>query len=578
MNYKFSLIVLFIFLMGCSDDEESVPIIKTGDLGVYVFSGENPYPNAIVTTFPETDSLITDALGTAVFRDLELGEYEVTVVLPDLGNETFSTTTTIIEGENTLLGLEIDPALFLVPSELEIQKLIAEVYNEFRNIYGFDNHVMVWGDIGTDIVHVNRAAINQLSTLDTYSFTVGESIIEKVFADYYVAILHTNTGLDCLQDEDCLGDQEIDVEAAEAEFRFLRALAYFNLVKIYGNPVLVTTSEVDLSVSTTPVQGAEVVYDQILEDLIFAEQYLPQATKYKASKEAAQALLGKVYMQMAGFPLLQTDKYALALTQFKKITSNFELEADYADVFSVENQAADNEVIFSFDFNADQIESRSKYGSVWGPLGFTDSDGLLLNSDFITSYGFTENSENPVSFPLNIADTRFAQNIATFNVVNNQTFDASDVSDWRPLKFLSRSNIEAGSDKSLSDFPVLRYADILLLLAEAENEVNGPTQLAYDAINAVRQRAFKNDENDIPFGLNKQQFFETIFNERKLELCYEGHRKDDLVRWQLLEDAINEFNLENPEKNKDYQSHEYIWPIPLSEINLNPGVEQNPGY
>lgn len=119
---------------------------------------------------------------------------------------------------------------------------------------------------------------------------------------------------------------------------------------------------------------------------------------------------------------------------------------------------------------------------------------------------------------------------------------------------------------------------MLLLKAEAENEVNGPTPLGYDAINTVRRRAFKNEQNDLSIGLNKQQFFEAVLNERKLELCYEGHRKDDLVRRQLLEQVLLDFNASDLDYKKDFQPHEYIWPLPLQEIDIHPFLKQNPGY
>ena len=115
------------------------------------------------------------------------------------------------------------------------------------------------------------------------------------------------------------------------------------------------------------------------------------------------------------------------------------------------------------------------------------------------------------------------------------------------------------------------------MLAESENEVNGPNSLAYDAINQVRRRAFGNTEHDVPSNLNQEQFFEKVFLERKLELCFEGHRRDDLIRREQLQNIINEYNAAN-DFQKDFQSHEYVWPIPQQELDLNPNAIQNSGY
>lgn len=143
---------------------------------------------------------------------------------------------------------------------------------------------------------------------------------------------------------------------------------------------------------------------------------------------------------------------------------------------------------------------------------------------------------------------------------------------------------------------LIRYADVLLMFAEAENEVNGPTQAAYDAINAVRGRARGNDATVLPDlkGLSQDQFREAVRKERRMELAGEGLRYFDILRWKTAEVVMN-----GPVYGMDYietstgtkktiivetrkfdKNKNYLWPIPESELRLNPNLagHQNPGY
>src|SRR5690606_5129595 len=138
------------------------------------------------------------------------------------------------------------------------------------------------------------------------------------------------------------------------------------------------------------------------------------------------------------------------------------------------------------------------------------------------------------------------------------------------------------------------YADVLLMRAEAENEINdGPTPEAYNAINMVRRRAFgmplttPNATVDIPDGLLKDKFFEKIQEERAFELCYEGWRKFDLIRWNILGESLRkaETALKSHRSNFPYIAGTYfvdnkneLYPIPAKERDVNTSLSQNPFY
>ncbi len=577
MKNVFSLLFMAIIIVGCGDDEG--PAIETGNLSVEVTAlGDVPVANALVYTRPETQEIMTNDSGVALFENIATGAYDVFVDLND-GATPRQTTAVITANRTVSLAVLIEP-VGIDPDPVDVNFLLQVIYNELKNpgLFNASGYSQYWGDIGGDISYVSTTTGTGVDALDTYNITVGNNIVQNVWVEHYKLVQDANQGLEILKTLDPAANPEVNIPVVEAELKFLRALLYFNLVKLYGNPILITSSNVIDPIDR--IQDPQKIYDLIIEDLIFAENNLEASRESnRASVPVAQALLGKVYLQMAGFPLQQNDKFALALTQLKKLDGLYSLEPNYADVFSLENEGNNSEVIFKIDFDASIMGNGGNYGVLWGPQGVSLDDNLFLAPGFAESY-FQDPSSitSPVSFPLSVTDTRFSQNIAFFTVQNNQVVNSEEIDDWRPYKYTKDVAVPVTRDGESFDFPYLRYADVLLMIAEAENAINGPTQIAYDAINQVRRRAFGNMDNDIPAGLNQQEFLEAILQERRLELCYEGQRKDDLVRTQLLETVINEFNANNPQNLKDYQSHEYIWPIPLIEINANPNVVQNPGY
>jgi hypothetical protein len=143
---------------------------------------------------------------------------------------------------------------------------------------------------------------------------------------------------------------------------------------------------------------------------------------------------------------------------------------------------------------------------------------------------------------------------------------------------------------------MLRYADVLLMFAEAENQVNGPTQAAYDAINMVRRRGFGKPVDlpdpvaDLTAGLAQIDFFEAVQKERFRELSYEGIRKHDLLRWGnyvfTMQQMVAEYQANMPStlspaaigQASRITSKSVLFPIPNSEIAVNPNISQNPGW
>jgi hypothetical protein len=133
-----------------------------------------------------------------------------------------------------------------------------------------------------------------------------------------------------------------------------------------------------------------------------------------------------------------------------------------------------------------------------------------------------------------------------------------------------------------ANWMVLRYADVLLIFAEAENEISGPTVTAYDIVNKIRKRARDENVNNIDepsekaelpdlAGLSKEDFRLAIWKERAMELCFEGHHRWDLVRAKMFVQVLNASGRNVKEANN-------LFPIPDLEIAANPNLTQNPGY
>ncbi len=587
MNNIFKMLVLFIIvvLSSCGSDDTS-DTTASGNLLVSVRKPNgSPEPNASVIIMPNGRTVLTDASGIASFQNLEIGTYSVLVEL-STSSEFYVEGVTIVfddvvivENETETLSVELlDGPQPIEEADLDIDFLLADTYAKLRDAFLFDlgGYSMYWGDIGADIAYVNNTSPSTLFSLDRYIFEPSNSIINEVWAIHYRSIRNTNVGLEAITNGEYTSNVGKEENLVQAEFRFLRALLYFNLLKLYGNPVLVSNTSLDVPF----LQNRAGLIDLIEEDLVFAEINLENYTTSKvASIQAAQILLGRFYMYLAGFPELDSEKYNLAALQFEKVLNQFNLEANYSNIFNVDNESGNTEVIFSIDFDVTEEQGGGNVGVFWGPLGYSLQDYLLLDPKFIREFFLNEaNVQNPVTFPLAIEDKRFYSNVAPFTVQNGLAMDATNTADWRPLKYIGDVTMTPSQYRSSEDFPYMRYADVLLMLAEAENAVNGPTARAYELVNQVIDRSHTSNDFQLENGLNQDEFLSAILEQRRKELCFEGSYKDDLIRNELLSAVIEDFNLRNPDLAKEFAPHKYVWPIPQSEINTNPNIIQNMGY
>ena len=423
-------------------------------------------------------------------------------------------------------------------------------------------HSTFWvaAGLASDELLNNQLASPQFDQLSTFTHTPQNSALEEVWAMHYKTITIANIAISRIPG--------INMNAAlkarlVGEAKFLRGLMYFNLVRMFGEVPLITEENAPL----TPDDAAvDMVYTQIVTDLTDAAAVLPLSYaagngRGRATQGAANAILAKVY-------LTQKDWEKAAATAKKVIDSNqYQLWEDFADVFKLSSRAG-KEAIFSVGFGdaggaiifweAGQFQVRL-LPSQLSAEGVVNAQGWQIPTLHLYNDYEPEDRRREVTF------------ITEINGPNGTTT-------IRPYiqKYWDRVAEPKGNESS-NDFPVIRYADVLLIYAEANNEL-GNTAIAHQYINMVRKRARFDGStytNAVPdyVGLNKDGMREAILKERRLEFVAEGQRWFDLVRTNTLEAKVPLAKPGVVPTNKHYR-----FPIPQREIDLNPNLEQNTGY
>ncbi|MEQ8550806.1 MAG: RagB/SusD family nutrient uptake outer membrane protein [Cyclobacteriaceae bacterium] len=414
-----------------------------------------------------------------------------------------------------------------------IQAMIG-AYDELQSSgqYGRNFHYLF--DTRADLVGESTAGFQDgiYYEIDRFLLRSENPLIQQTWASLYTGINRANLIIEKLDESSVLASTKRNLNA---EARFIRALSYFNIVRIWGAAPLITkTISPDEALEVTRNSKLD-IYNFIIAELDQISTTLPAAYDAefagRATKYAASALLGKVY--------LENGDYQNASTVLKEVIDAgvFDLQPTFSEVFPIQNEM-NPEIIFAVRWKRLVEETNLFFGRATLPV--------TLSSSFLDSF-----------------DT------------NDQRLSASEIgvigSYSVPVKFID----PAGSDgKTGLDFPVLRFADVLLMYAEALNELGfQPTGEAFDALNNVRVRAGLTALTSTTI-TDQQAFRNALLDERKKELIYEGHAWFDLIR---LGDAKTQI-LET--LGLTISEGQFIYPIPQSEINRigSDRFQQNPAY
>jgi hypothetical protein len=465
------------------------------------------------------------------------------------------------------------------------------VYAGFENTSGTNYYgglFVMLVEFPTEMQTPYLSATNERSLVDNYTFTPSHNYIYQSWLGAYTMINRANgviARVPAINMDATLRDRIV------SEAKFLRALNYFNLVRLFGGVPLETVETTSLDSLQKPRATTAEVYALIVQDLTDAIKVLPKASTYgssdvgRASRGAAKSLLAKVYIQRAGAGGGTAADYQSALTLLQDVdaTEGYSLVANFNDLFDWKHET-NSEVIF--DIQCTRITGAGCHLS---------NQDAPRNSNYGTSQNGSFTAEQPFFDEYVAADKRRAttwqlqfvnKSGAVIQWTSTQTASGTYGADAPYMhKFLD--SLSTTDDET--NFIIQRYADNLLLESEAINAISGPTAAAYAPINAVRARA------GLPVltpGLSAAAFKDSVFHERRLELTMEGPNGyfDSQRDWDWSKTRIEAsmaLGAANKFKNSKYPKAQTslidkfrLMPIPQRAIDINPQLagHQNPGW
>jgi len=441
-------------------------------------------------------------------------------------------------------------------------------------------------------------------TVADNNFGANEPRILSYWKEVYAGIYRANLFLENI---DKVPMDETKRNVMKGEALFLRAYFYLMLVNRFGSVPLILESikSGDASSIQIPQTPAKEIYNRIIADMEIAADMVEDAETVamggRVSKSAVWGILARTCLYAAGHPINDKARYADARKWADKViqTGFHELNPDFKQIFinHVQDIYDIKESIWEVEFwgNGTGI-----YTNLGGYVGRNNGIGNTQDPNIGYAAGMTRIT-GPMFRRYAAGDQRRDWAIAPFRYVGNPgvatDWPASNIyqrycGKWRRTYELI---LPRSTTRTPTNFPLLRYADVLLMFAEAENEVNeGPTAAAYEAINMVRRRGYGLDPR-VPnpavdlSGMDKETFLAELQDERSRELCFECLRKSDLVRWNILLPAMQRVTNDLISYSGDFydfpkrtfgsvtQRHE-LWPIPSYEIGLNPYLVQNKGW
>ena len=527
-------------------------------------------------------------------------------------------------------------------TEADAKAAIIGVYNslQLEGVYGKSQTLFT-----TD--EHNAGSKVPLSGVNLYAFTADNiEVILPIWRDHYKGINRANLAISNIPNIDMDVDER---NTLVAEAKFIKALLYFNLIRYFGDvpyKYSETTSLNDLTIPRTPVAT---IYENIIEDL----EYSVDSLKVKAAgitghatQDAAKTLLASIYLTRGSMAKRDNTGNGIADFTLAKQYSKEVIDANryslcpyFPDAFIVQNKNND-EIVFDVQFKSPGLGVGNTIGLNMGiPSNGNGVDNLLAGG----SQGAIRANpyhqfyyENADSIRMEWTNARILIDAATGSyskvsaVSNNPPVSAA--------KFRRYPVRSSGFALQTNDYdvnwPIFRYAEVLLIYAEAENEINGPTQEAIDVLNMLRSRARNTNIGGIhrdilPRSLNLQisaglvdldllnplvsdqtAFRNYIILERSRELSQEGKRWFDLVRWGILKNTLRGLNAKYVAKISEtppvevpvitatkwtnywngrveewdlltgtLQDFHMLFPIPNNERLANPSIgPNNPGY
>lgn len=542
-------------------------------------------------------------------------------------------------------------------SDSKAEMAVLGIYNSISNVNHYGSAEMAT-PTSDDQYFVNGTNTdNSRRDISHYLVTTNNQWLSNIWYYNYQGIDRANMAIDGIQHMSGYADND-KLRQLDAESRFLRAFQAFDLVKYWGDVPFKTTYSTTYASAFGARVDREKIYDQIDDDLTFAEQTLPWATSAsspeRATQGAARALLMRVLLQRAGYSLKMDGKLsrpddATRRQYFERVVKEWEAfgasnhdfyAGGYEAFFKTFSELVLNpqESIFEIAF---QFEDKKSQGGWWGsyngpevgaPAAGTSTTAMGRANAFFRVVPEWNNFYEDGDLRRDVTICKYGWKWDATKKTHVKNDFTKNQGKWFPGKWRREWMAIGYKDPNSTDvnYCVLRYADVVLMAAEAYNEL-GQTQEAWTLINRVRERAgatpvtadnyakIYKHHNDklIPNVYNlvvpttakypenlgdyagktiiddsdeQGKVRTALFWERGLELAFEGQRKYDLIRWGILKETLLLFGSQskfNSGSSKGYPAcanfitgkHE-LFPIPLNEMQSNPMLEgkNNPGY
>lgn len=442
----------------------------------------------------------------------------------------------------------------LYKTDKDFQDAITGCYASLRDQY---ENMYIFGDVRSDDSWHALGNNVSMVAIDNFAERSSESVYASTWSNYYKTIDRANLVLSKIENADV--SVVINKERYIAEAKFLRAFAYFDLVRIFGDvPKVTVPISIDASYEMKRESVSKIYEEVIIPDLSAAENALPQNYSGvdigRCTKGAAKALLGKVYLYIKNFQNAESKLQEVT-------TMNYALLPKYNDLFDYTKDEHHSEYIFDIEYLTGGTDVGSYFSNNFLPkstdshaeeyFGIVGGAGELNTPTWDLYYAFDNNDPRR-----NITvDSGYYDNGVWYDFFQIETFTQ---------KYLAAT---PSNGHSLVNWKVIRYADVLLMYAEALNE-NNKTELAISYLNQIRNRVGMSQYSN----LSKDETREKIYHERRLELGMEGHRWFDLIRTGRALDICESLGM---------KSHNQVFPIPLREIQVvnDPNIfPQNPEY
>ncbi len=530
---------------------------------------------------------------------------------------------------------EIDKSTYML-NAAEAENVLLGVYRNMVTDAMYGYHLSILFTLGTDLAQVEGSTNENFRIIPTNSFSANQAEVKATWGMLYNSIYNANDFIESIQ-EKMVNYSQTDQELATiymAEARGLRALYYFELLQRFGHIALITNTSMSYQQPSTFVQEDPIkVYEFIEQDLQYAVENLPYAVddtyrsnnSYRFSRGSALGLLAKVYATWAGSPVKDATKWEMAaktaqvLVESNKhsLLPNYEQLWKNAGAGVWDPQESLIEVSFyspTATLGSDPVGRIGKWNGVWtsaiaGVRGRNAGNVKVVHTFALDWRTYPGDLRRDIS----IANYRYNDDKVLWAKTGTDTDQLAEENDadptkkqaqkqnytpgkWDTEKYVPQSNSLINNDKSNVNWYVLRYADVLLLYAEALNEwKQGPTDDAYTAINMVRRRGYglpvatASGLADLS-GLDVTSFQEAVHQERAFELAFEGHRKLDLIRWGVYYETVKATaqalglwwssagspNYAVATPGYTTKGKHELFPIPQQEMDLMTQFDQNP--